>query len=246
MKGFTCGLVIIIAVLSFSCESTAPSFDETVPDLYTLSVKSTPDEGGILNPSEGEFVDGISVEIEAVSSDGFLFERWEGDISGDSNPVTVVMSQNTSVTAVFKEIEYSLNVDIVGEGNVNKQVDNQTVSLTAEPADGWGFSYWEGDLTGTQNPNTLIVDEQKNITAVFEEQFTLDIQVEGNGSVDVDPHREYYNAGDEITLSASAERGWAFIEWKGDLNGDENPVTIAIDQDKTITAVFEFCLFCNL
>ncbi|HYW96467.1 MAG TPA: hypothetical protein VE870_12815, partial [Bacteroidales bacterium] len=54
--------------------------------------------------------------------------------------------------------------------------ETHTVKLTAEPAKGWLFNRWEGDLAGTKNPDTLWVDHDKNIKAVFEDiasNFTL-------------------------------------------------------------------------
>lgn len=43
----------------------------------------------------------------------------------------------------------------------------------------------------------------------------------------------------EIQLEAKAEVGWRFKKWGGDLTGRKNPTTIALDQDKKVTAHFE-------
>lgn len=41
-----------------------------------------------------------------------------------------------------------------------------------------------------------------------------------------------------VELTARAEAGWAFAGWNGHLSGHRNPVTIAVDRDKTVTATF--------
>lgn len=41
------------------------------------------------------------------------------------------------------------------------------IELTADPSDGYVFSNWSGDLTGTNNPSKVMVDADKQITAVF-------------------------------------------------------------------------------
>jgi uncharacterized repeat protein (TIGR02543 family) len=41
--------------------------------------------------------------------------------------------------------------------------------LTAVPAAGWTFSNWSGDLTGSTNPDTIIMDGNKTVTATFTE-----------------------------------------------------------------------------
>ena len=42
-----------------------------------------------------------------------------------------------------------------------------TVSLTPTPAAGYSFDSWTGDLTGSDNPASIIMDSNKNITANF-------------------------------------------------------------------------------
>src|SRR5690625_7937307 len=37
----------------------------------------------------------------------------------------------------------------------------------------------------------------------------------------------------------SAESGWEFSEWKGDLSGSDNPARVVIDGETEVTAVFE-------
>lgn len=69
-----------------------------------------------------------------------------------------------------------LNVEIIGNGSVvfNPErkglvFDNGTkVELTAVPDSGNQFVSWGGDLSGTDNPQTLTVDTEKNVTVSFD------------------------------------------------------------------------------
>jgi uncharacterized repeat protein (TIGR02543 family) len=49
------------------------------------------------------------------------------------------------------------------------------ISLYAEGADGYTFSYWSGDAAGTDNPSTLTMDDDRQVTAHFvsNEQYHL-------------------------------------------------------------------------
>ena len=48
------------------------------------------------------------------------------------------------------------------------------VQLTANPALGWSFSAWSGDLTGTENPKNITIDGNKAVTATFTQiEYTL-------------------------------------------------------------------------
>ncbi|MFW5907668.1 MAG: InlB B-repeat-containing protein, partial [Candidatus Natronoplasma sp.] len=84
-------------------------------------------------------------------------------------------------------------------------------------------------------------DDEKASTTVLEEiiECELIVEVEGQGSVEVDPEQDEYEEGTEVTLSASPEDGWQFVEWTGDYEGEEDETTIEMDENKTITAVFE-------
>lgn len=244
MKRILVLLTTILALFTYSCDTTDTSFDDTLPEQLTLTLTASPDEGGTLYPEEVEFVSGQEVEIEAVSSDGFLFERWTGDFEDDSNPATLVMNENKSVTAQFREISSLITVETVGEGSIETDFEDQTVTLSAVPSNEWTFIHWEGDLSGSENPETLFLDDEKSVTAVFEQRFDLAVNIEGNGSVEIDPEQEYYNNSDSVYLTATPEPGYRFSRWEGDLSGSDNPIQITMDGDKSVTAVFVWCILC--
>ncbi|REL39102.1 hypothetical protein DYD21_03860 [Rhodohalobacter sp. SW132] len=244
MKRILVLLTIILALFIYSCDTTESSFDDTLPEQLTLSLSASPDEGGTLTPAEIEYVKGQEVQIEAVSSDGFIFERWTGDFESETNPATLVMTENKSVTALFKEISSLIAIETTGEGTIETDFDGQTVSLYAVPSDGWTFIRWEGDLSGSENPESLFLDEDKSVTAHFEQRFDLSVTIDGSGNVEIDPVKEFYNHGDTVTFTATPEPGYRFSHWEGDLSGSENPIQTTMDRDKSATAVFVWCILC--
>ena len=48
---------------------------------------------------------------------------------------------------------------------------------------------------------------------------------------------DYYNNGDEATLTATANNGYRFVKWSDEVT--DNPRTIVVTQDSTFTAIFE-------
>jgi hypothetical protein len=70
------------------------------------------------------------------------------------------------------------------------------------------------------------------------EQYTLTVNVDGNGWVEKDPNQATYADGQPVVLTAHADSGWSFDHWSGDLEGSASPVQITMDTDKTITAHF--------
>jgi len=154
---------------------------------------------------------------------------------------------------VFEQKEYPLTINIEGEGSVDESLNSGTrtgdgylsgsqLDLTATPDERWAFVEWQGDLSGTDNPESITMDEEKEITAVFERRdYPLTVNIEGEGSVEenvVQGKSTDYEVGTTVELIASPVEGWAFIEWDGDLSGSDNPESITMDEAKEVTAVF--------
>ena len=56
--------------------------------------------------------------------------------------------------------------------------------------------------------------------------------------VSVFPVKPSYDSGTEVTLQALPAQGFKFNKWSGDVTGGENPITLIIDCNKTVTANF--------
>ena len=67
---------------------------------------------------------------------------------------------------------------------------------------------------------------------------SITINIVGSGNVEIDPDKDYYSKGSLITMTATANSGWLFSEWSGELDSSDNPERISINSDLTITAVF--------
>lgn len=237
-------LLPLLIILKISCDATNPT------PVYNLTTDVSPSDGGTITPESGEYEEEETVELDAEPAEGYIFVRWEGDHSGSINPAYITFNSDKNVTAVFALKEYSLEIQTEGEGSVREEIVEEaektdyehgtTVQLTAEPEEGWEFIEWKGDLSGSENPETIHVEEEKNVTAVFAmKEYTMDLQIEGDGNVSVDPDKSSYEHGENITFTAEASEGWRFLEWEGDLSGEDEEVTIeGIDENKEITAVF--------
>jgi len=78
-----------------------------------------------------------------------------------------------AVAKTFGESYYGLIINIIGQGTTNPvpgihgYYGGTQINITALPDPGWNFSHWSGEVNGSQNPITITVNSDKNITAHF-------------------------------------------------------------------------------
>jgi hypothetical protein len=92
----------------------------------------------------------------------------------------------------------------------------------------------EGDDSALQTVDTVTIDVTTG------GPFSLTVLVSGGGTVDVDPTPGPYPAGTPVTLTAMpVGPNWGFAAWTGDATGSANPLLLVMDEEKTVTAVFQ-------
>ena len=239
----TTGLILILNVLMnvFLLESLVMSAN----DEYTLTVNIIGSGTIDIDPSGGVYSTGTKVTLTAIAAPNYEFVGWSGDLNGKPNPKTITIDGDKTITATFTQDEYTLTVNITGNGSVTLDPDQTTyhygdiVQLTANSNPGWTFTNWSGDLSSSDNPETIIVDGNKIVTANYNiAEYTLTVGILGDGSVTKNPDKATYNYGDAVQLTAVPDSGCDFISWSGSLSGSTNPDIITMDGIKMVTATF--------
>jgi Divergent InlB B-repeat domain len=214
------------------------------PALATFSLAASTTNGSIqLNPSGGTYAEGTQVTVTALANNGYSFGSWGGDLSGSTNPQTITMDSNKTVTASFSQTTYTLtetspNGSVTFNPPGGVYTNGQVVTVTANPDNGYSFGSWGGDLNGSTNPQTITMDGNKTITASFSQTTYTLTETSPNGSVTFNPPGGAYTNGQVVTVTANPDNGYSFGSWGGDLSGSTNPQTITMDSNKTVTASF--------
>jgi hypothetical protein len=73
---------------------------DTPPANYVLRVYA---KHGSVTPISGAYQAGGKLMITAVPDSGYMFDHWEGDLTGNANPDTISMDYNVVITAFFAE-----------------------------------------------------------------------------------------------------------------------------------------------
>ncbi len=183
-----------------------------------------------------------------------MFERWEGPVASiDANPTTVKVDwpndTTRTVTAFFQpsEAHYQLETTSLSGSLTVQPLQplegypvNTTVTLIAAANPGYRFSLWQGSLSGTTNPASLLMDGPKSVVAVFNPTAQTSSDPSSGGNIVLDPLQPSngYPAGTLLSVRALPADGYRFDQWSGDLSGSQNPQAVAIDTPLTLTAHF--------
>jgi len=137
-----------------------------------------------------------------------------------------------------------VNLEIEGSGVIESDPFKEyyyygdSVKFKAVAADNFVFNSWYGDVSGTNNPFSIVIDSSLTIGAKFERKYIVSLEVEGSGSIESNPKKDFYLYGDSVKFKAVAADNFVFNSWYGDVSGTNNPFSIVIDSDLNIGAEF--------
>ena len=131
----------------------------------------------LLDPTNGLYAYGSTVQVTALPRPGSRFLGWANAASGFANPLSFTFTNpKPGITALFaalKANQVALTVLSNGAGMVavspsqGVYTNGDTVTLAALPASNHVFIGWADDASGTANPLVLTLNTSKIITANF-------------------------------------------------------------------------------
>ena len=153
--------------VTLNSNQTYQALFELIP-VYTLSVSAG--EGGIVSSEGGTYEEGTEVTITATPNEGYSFVRW-GDIEDTSNEITVLVSSNTTVVAIFQVItQFTVTISASEGGTVSSNggtfIEGDELSVEASPNTGYEFLRWE-EVDFSTSSLTITVSSNISLTAIF-------------------------------------------------------------------------------
>ena len=219
-------------------EKEEPPVEET----FTVTAKANnADMGDVaLSPAKEKYNAGEEVTATATAKEGYEFVDWTVDgqtVEGATYKFTV--EKNTELTANFKEKEKPVETfTVTVKANDNNMgtvaidpkkdsyVKGEEVTVIAEAKEGYEFVNWTvgGKELSKSAAYQITVDKDMDLIANFKEKekpaekFTVTVKANDDkkGSVTLNPVKEKYNAGEEVTATAAAKEGYRFVNWTVD------------------------------
>ena len=220
-------------------------------NIYSYQTDIAPNSNGgfyFLNANDFDNSDGFGREPNNGALDGC--DTWDGNndireylVMSDQAVYAFDWGSCTALPQYDLSISTPANatISINGENVLsNLYSENTIVSIMAIPNAGYRFDGWSGDAPGTDNPLSVTMDADKNISASFSEipasQFGLTVNAGLGGSVD--PPGGVYDEGQVVDVTAIPDAGYQFDGWSGDATGTDNPLSVTMDANKNIGANF--------
>ncbi len=270
--------------LAMPAANAAVTANFAVVPCYTLTL--TAGAGGTAGASPGlncntQYNSGTSVTLTATADPGYIFNNWTGSSTSSSNPLIVTMDSAKNYTANFTATPcYSLTTAVNGinptggslgatggsvaaspspncGGNYNS---GTSITLTATPATGFGFTSWTGGVTGSANPTNFTITGNTSVTANFTANcYTLTKTVvpdttssppapSASGSINAtltgSPNgacagANQYTYNTQLQLQAVPAANYSFSSWSGAVTGTSNPTPLTTPaSNASVTARF--------
>ncbi len=213
---------------------------------YTLTVNANDAAMGSTTGG-GSYTHGQTATLTATPAAGHHFVQWND--GNTQNPRTVTVTANATYTATFEAnptVYYMLTVgstsDAMGtvasthSGSVE---EGTTVTVTATPATGHHFEWWQttSGTVSTANPYTFTLNGDMALLGHFAPNSYTITGTSNDNTMGYVTGGGSYTYGATITLYANAYGGYHFVSW-GDGTTD-NPRTDTVRGDATYTAIFE-------
>ncbi len=188
--------------------------------------------------TSNEFICGTDTEGEFYFYVKTICNGDLGIVSEPSERVLCVLAETEFDVVAATNIE---NAGIIAGAGTYSQGD--TVTLTATANEGYKFINWteNGDVVSVEAEYSFEITKDRNLVANFEllsYNVTASVNPENTGVVN---GAGTYNHGEEVTLTATANEGYKFINWteNGEVVSEEAEYSFEITKDRNLVANFE-------
>jgi hypothetical protein len=251
---------------------TAPSSSTTYTANFTtqyqLTMLAAPSADGSVTPTSGQyFASGASIPVTATANAGFAFNNWTSTggsfgsttsasttftmpgaaatVTGNFVPATVQITITTSPASLLVSVDGGSFVPapLVETWNQNS---THTIATTSPQSGGTGiqyvFSSWS-DL-GAISHTITVPSTATTYTASFATQYQLTTAANPSIGGTVSPTSgNYYTSGTVVPLTATANAGYSFVNWTGNVaNSNSASTSITMTAPQSVTANFSLVI----
>jgi hypothetical protein len=188
---------------------------------YDITVAANPMEGGTVSGA-GTYNHGAVANLTATANEGYTFSNWTrgADVVSNSQTYNPAVTADADYVANFEQVIHEITVTVTpaGSGTVTgagSYVHGGECTLTATPATGYHFLYWERDNASMSDEQvySFTVTEDADYIAHFglnSYEITATANPTAGGTI---TGAGTYTHGETCTLTATSATGYTFTNW---------------------------------
>lgn len=177
-------------------------------------------------------------KIDFLNTSGGVAEAASQLIKGN-NQMTYSGVSNLTGKPIFADCGYGAGGGGTGHNsawddvnNIKARIKDGVIGILQDsPNSSWGSTI--------SNLRSQLANETIKSCGLVGEKYKLTVNTGSGGTVTKEPDSETYQADTKVTLTAQPSEGYVFKNWSGDVSGTSNSVEITMDEDKSVSAVFE-------
>ncbi len=215
---------------------------------YQITATANPSAGGTITGT-GTYNHGTSCTLTATANEGYTFVNWtkDGEVVSTNATYSFTVTEAADFVANFELNSYGITATaiptaggtITGAGTYNHF---ETCTLTATAAEGYTFLYWihGGEQVSWNAVYSFTVTGPAQDTAYFELNsygITATASPEAGGTI---TGAGTYNHFETCTLTATANEGYAFVNWTKNGNVISTNATYSFTVTETASFVANF------
>ena len=232
--------------ISFTVTADAEYVANFSQETYLITATASPSEAGTVTGAGG-YTYNQECTLEATANAGYLFYKWTkdgSDVSTD-NPYVFNVTEAGDYVAEFVGGFVVTVTSTGGSGTITgagTYGDGDVVTLTATADAGSTFLFWmDGTNIIEDNPYVFTVHSDKDITAYFSTETYIITAVANPSEAGTVTGAGGYTYNQTCTLTATANDGYLFSEWKKDGTSvsTDNPYSFNVTEAGNYEAIFE-------
>ena len=239
------------ATYTFTAEANRTLVANFTQRTYNVTATVDPANSGTISGNNSPYTYGSNVSLTANANPGFAFVNWTDE---DANVVSTnanyqfAIDGNRTFVAHFETEHYEITAtanpaeggSVEGAGIFDY---GQQVTLTATANEGYEFVNWTEDEeeVSTTAEYSFTANQSRNLVANFQ-ILTFSVTANANptegGSVSIQEENEtgIYNYGTVLTITATPNEGFHFMQWNDGVTDVQR--TYTVNADAHFTAYF--------
>ena len=202
------------------------------PNQYTATCSANDNTRGTVTSAGGSYNYLTSLTFTAVPDANYHFLRWSN--GSTDNPITFTLTRDTALTAIFVGLTATVNDNLLGTATHTK-LANLVEEVTATPNYGYHFVQWQDG--NSDNPRTVTLTQDTTMTAYFAVNTYYLTLVSNDSTMGTVTGSGSYNYLTQVTLTATANEHYHFVQWND--GNTTNPRLVTLTSDTTFIAQFE-------